>query len=456
MIDAQAGSAREPDDQQPPQFIPPPSPPANGHSVGYPSHYPLAPQPSPHMMPVPEPPLTSAGGYSPVQIQTAAPRRNVAWLVAALVAVAAGVAGLAVGGEPSKFMQIGLQFVPLAILAALAYGGIKNSASAVFAYVWLVIVAIAVLLNAFLNLFIAYIKSFSLLVAWEHDPRGSSLSDVFRPGVGSGILLGLLLLFFVSLVSASMLLRPVRVALSRVLPIDPDNFVHKIALSIVTLIMLSSFVPLLVLGGQPPLLEFVTSGGMQQIGGSDAFSVRPQDLVYQLVWTIPATFVAGGWPVARKWRTMLARLGLVRPTLKQVGFAVGMGGALFLLSSFVVEPGINWVWQQLGWGTTDVAAFSKLMSQVVTLPGAVLIGVTAGFGEELAIRGLLQPRIGLLASNLLFTSLHAFQYGPDALLSVFTVGMILGVVRARTNTSTSAIIHGLYDFISVMASVLGH
>ena len=56
--------------------------------------------------------------------------------------------------------------------------------------------------------------------------------------------------------------------------------------------------------------------------------------------------------------------------------------------------------------------------------------------------------------NIFFTSLHAMQYGFDGLLSVFMVGMILGLVRKRTNTSTSAIVHGTYDFILVVATMM--
>jgi membrane protease YdiL (CAAX protease family) len=101
-----------------------------------------------------------------------------------------------------------------------------------------------------------------------------------------------------------------------------------------------------------------------------------------------------------------------------------------------------------------VSAFSDLLKGVTNPLGAILIGVTAGIGEEMAFRGLLQPRIGLVFANLLFTSMHAFQYGFDAMLSVFIVGTILGIVRARTNTSTSAIVHGVYNFTLVMMSVL--
>jgi membrane protease YdiL (CAAX protease family) len=108
----------------------------------------------------------------------------------------------------------------------------------------------------------------------------------------------------------------------------------------------------------------------------------------------------------------------------------------------------------MGWPTTDTAAFEKLLSNLITPLGAVVIGVTAGIGEELMVRGLLQPRFGIVAAALFFTSLHAFQYSLDGLLSVFIIGCILGVVRARSNTTTSAIVHGVYDFVLVMASVL--
>ena len=70
------------------------------------------------------------------------------------------------------------------------------------------------------------------------------------------------------------------------------------------------------------------------------------------------------------------------------------------------------------------------------------------------MRGILQPRLGLVLSNLLFTALHASQYGPDALLGVFLIGLVLGRLRQATNTTTTAIVHGLYDFSLIIATVL--
>jgi membrane protease YdiL (CAAX protease family) len=120
----------------------------------------------------------------------------------------------------------------------------------------------------------------------------------------------------------------------------------------------------------------------------------------------------------------------------------------------MLDAGIGWLWDTMGWQRTNAEAFEQLLGAAISPIGAVLIGVTAGLGEEMVVRGALQPRLGLLLSNLFFTSLHAFQYGFDALLSVFVVGLVLGVVRARSNTTTSSIVHGLYDFILVMISAL--
>jgi membrane protease YdiL (CAAX protease family) len=160
--------------------------------------------------------------------------------------------------------------------------------------------------------------------------------------------------------------------------------------------------------------------------------------------------VAAGWPVVRTFRATADRRGLVRPTWRQVVAAVVLA-PLLVIASGLITYAINWVWTSLGWPTTDLTTFNKLMSGVMTPAGALVVGVVAGVGEEMAVRGLLQPRFGLIASNLVFTSLHAFQYGLDALLGVFIVGLILGIIRARSNTTTSIIVHGLYDFISIIA-----
>lgn len=372
----------------------------------------------------------------------------------ALLALLAVTAGFALGGEAARFMAIGVQLLPLAVLAMLAYAGLKNAVAALFSYVWLAVIAFAVVFNALSEVLLVYAQPGLLDMTRQSAASALSLQDLLKPGAGAALLWTVLLLFVVGLIAASMLLRPVRIAVSHIMPVDPDNFVHKIALCILTLIFLSSFVPLIVLGGRPPILELITNTAGQNLAQGSGLSVRPVDLIYQFVWTIPAVLLAAGWPIVRTFRATLARLGMVRPSTFQVVGGLALGFTLAVVSSLLIDPAINWLWTTLGWPVTNVAAFNSLLSSVTTPLGAVLVGVTAGIGEEMAVRGLLQPRIGLIASNLFFTSLHAYQYGVDALLSVFIVGTILGVIRARSNTSTSAIVHGTYNFVLVLAAAL--
>ncbi|WP_054848560.1 CPBP family glutamic-type intramembrane protease [Methanoculleus chikugoensis] len=80
-----------------------------------------------------------------------------------------------------------------------------------------------------------------------------------------------------------------------------------------------------------------------------------------------------------------------------------------------------------------------------------------GFGEEVSIRGLLQPpRFGILLPALLFASLHAFQYSWDGLISVFLAGgIVFAYIRQYTNTTTSAITHTVYDLVLFSMMLVG-
>ena len=168
-----------------------------------------------------------------------------------------------------------------------------------------------------------------------------------------------------------MLLRPVRMTMSRIMLIDPDNFVHKIALCILMLIVLTSFTPLIVLGGRPPLLTVVSDSSSQ--GNDLGLSTGPFDLFYQLMWTIPAVLVAAGWPIARKLREALVRLGLVRPTAQQVAAGVALGVGLAFAAGGL-NAAIHQLWVAMGWPTTNTEAFGQILSGLITLSAQSSLG----------------------------------------------------------------------------------
>src|SRR5262249_41705284 len=112
-----------------------------------------------------------------------------------------------------------------------------------------------------------------------------------------------------------------------------------------------------------------------------------------------------------------------------------------------LDRALDWLWETFGWARTDAKSFRELIGDSSRTPlGAIVLGITAGLGEELIFRGALQPRLGILISNLFFASAHALQYNWDGVVGVFIIGMVLGLVRKYTNTTTSAIVHGTFDF----------
>lgn len=351
--------------------------------------------------------------------------------------------GLAMGGEASSFASTGAMYIPFVLLALLAYLGQRNDAAKILAVLWwLGLIGLAAL----------GVASFTLLASGAITPErlGSSggLGEMDFGTVG-GVLgisaLGLLL-------GIGALLPPVRRAASRMIPLEPGSFVHGMALALVVSLSLILLAPLLITG-LPPLLSDNFMQMVESSGGLDAQS-NLLATVYVLVWTVPLAVFAVGYGVRRNFAASLRRLGFVRPTLRQVALGIGVAVAL-VFAAIYLDKGIAVLWEAMGWPRTDGEAFGKLIAFAFTPLGAVVLGISAGLGEELGVRGVLQPRLGILLSNLLFASLHALQYGWDGVLVVFLLGAVFGVLRNRTNTTTSAIAHGLYDFLLVMMAIYG-
>jgi len=389
-----------------------------------------------------------AEGYETTGKVTGRQRSPGAMIGAALVSIAV-FAAIVLSGQLGEFLLAGLQVVPFAILALLAYVGVRHQVATVFALLWLALVLLGLAGASALFAFAALLaQSGALTSAMGGNALGG---DLLPPGGGSYLVAVSLWSLAGLLVAGLVLVPPVRRGLARLLPIDPRSTVHAIALSVVTGATIIGFGQLAAAGGVPPLLEMVEA--MPEVaegaGGNELLA-----MVYGFAWTLPAGLMAVGFPVVRTLGQTLQRLGLVRPTGRQVIGALVLA-VLMVGGAWLLDAGISRVWQALGWPRTDTAAFERLLGGAISPLGAVVIGVTAGVGEEMVVRGALQPRLGILLSNLFFASLHAFQYGFDGVLSVFVIGLILGVVRARSNTTTSSIVHGVYDFILVMIAALG-
>lgn len=371
---------------------------------------------------------------------------GVGFLILAVLAVV----GYVLGGELGQFVYAGLQTLPFVVLAVMAYLGVDRQWARVLTLLWLALIVIGLGLTTLLLSLATFIDVAQIQSGVRPDP-----ADVLPTGVSGQ----LLLLWVGSLIATGIgalgFIPAVRRALSRVLPLDPGSFVHTIALVTTVACTLLTLLPLLVLGA-PPLTTLARTmsdqgGNLAELQGNGS---GLRTLVYTLVWQVPGAIIAVGYLIRRQIGEALSRLGMVRPTLRQVLAGIGLA-LLLVVGVSALDWLINLVWGAMGWTRTDGEAFEEMLAFAINPLGAVVIGVVAGLGEEISVRGVLQPRLGILLSNLFFTSLHALQYSWDGLLTVFLIGLVLGVIRKRTNTSTSAIVHGVYDFVLVMMAAYG-
>jgi len=213
-------------------------------------------------------------------------------------------------------------------------------------------------------------------------------------------------------------------------------------------------VPLLVNGNAPFLnadLQVLLGIGTEEPGSSVRLDT------FTLIWTIIGSFFLVGLWIRRNLKNTLGRLGLVRPTVQQVILGIATG-VLLVAIFWVFDNLLTDLFVDFGITITDETLVNNLFIASFTPLAAVVASISAGLGEELAVRGVIQPRFGIILSALVFASLHAYQYAWDGVIGVLLIGICFGVLRKYTNTTTSAISHGMYDlilFALVMAGITG-
>lgn len=231
-------------------------------------------------------------------------------------------------------------------------------------------------------------------------------------------------------ISLLSLWEPFRVALARVLPIDPSSVLH--ATAIVFTVALAA----LEVGSQ------LSSDVIAQVAASQ--QLQPIDLITGELPFLLAGLLGVGLLIRRSPAAAMARLGFVRPAWWQIVLGLAAAGAFFAFSS-----GVDLAAQHL---TPDLArkvgsANDRLYGQLNTLPGIATIALAAGIGEETLFRGALQPRMGLVWTACVFAAVHT-QYGLslDA-LAVLILAIGLGLLRRYASTTTSLICHVTYNAV---------
>jgi len=270
------------------------------------------------------------------------------------------------------------------------------------------------------------------------DLGGAGLVQAGSNGQKLGLDIGIMA---TAVIAATLASKPVRERVSRVAPIDPDSPVHAYALVLAVILF----------GSQLSTIVFVDVLTVDQ----QLPSMTLADLAASETPFLILALAGVGLYIRRAPAGVAERLGLARPAWWQIVIALAAAGAFFAFIqsadslSHQLTPQVA---KQVDRTTQHV--FAGLDNPL----GIAALALLPGICEEILFRGALQPRIGLLATALLFTSIHT-QYGLsfDA-LSVFVVAIGLGVIRMYSNTTTSCVCHVSYNLlagIGVASGLLG-
>lgn len=215
---------------------------------------------------------------------------------------------------------------------------------------------------------------------------------------------------------------------------DPESHVHTTAL----LLMLAVAVWV--------IAAFVLQGGLSGYAESlQDNAVRPLDLVFQAVLQVVIALLGVGLALRRTLPGALDRLALRLPTGADLAWGVGMG-LLFIVVMFVFSA----LWAAL---TTPEAfseqtqAVSQLNAAFATLPLAFVVAISAALGEEIWIRGALQPVFGIGLTSIFFAVLHTQVALTPATLLILGISLGLGWLRQRHSTTAAIIAHFVYNFV---------
>lgn len=189
--------------------------------------------------------------------------------------------------------------------------------------------------------------------------------------------------------------------------------------------------------------------GLSYLSDETETTIRVHELFVNALAFVAIAYLSVGFLINRDFKNATKRLGLVKPSLRDVGIAIG---CVFLaLMASVAATVLVQIFQP---DTVD-----DLQNTLTELPGdlpvfwaALLIGLTAAVGEEVLMRGAIQPRFGIIFTSLVFALLHV-QYGLSlAMVGVFFAGIVFGLERKYVNTTACIITHFIYNFVAVMVN----
>jgi len=179
----------------------------------------------------------------------------------------------------------------------------------------------------------------------------------------------------------------------------------------------------------------------------EAAGIEPWSLILGQAVFILLALAGVGLGIRRNAQQTLARLDLKVPTVCQLGVAAVMVG-IFLALDYATSL----IWHQL-WPANYRAvmeATQRLFARFTSPLGALVLALSAGIGEETLFRGALQPRFRIPLTAAVFALGHVQYMLSPAIAEIFIIGLALGWLRERSNTTTCVAVHLGYNFLDTL------
>lgn len=213
---------------------------------------------------------------------------------------------------------------------------------------------------------------------------------------------------------------------------------------------LALFLPVATLDLQPGEVD------LEAIGVVDLFFFQALLALTVIAWgALGWAGLGGGAKALRGWARQvgLAARHPARELAVGLGFGVLAWGFVLAVAAVAAAAVGLFAGED---ALAEITATSPLVLWVAAQPLAVRIAValTAGVVEETFFRGLLQPRIGILASSLLFVLGH-LAYGQVMMLVGVAVLSLLyaGLARWRGNVLAAIVAHALFDLVQLLVVI---
>jgi membrane protease YdiL (CAAX protease family) len=124
-----------------------------------------------------------------------------------------------------------------------------------------------------------------------------------------------------------------------------------------------------------------------------------------------------------------------------VGWSIASIGWEIMLSNFMKE---------------ELVKYLNLFSyRSLNLPVIIFISLSAGIGEEIFFRGILQPFLGVIITGIFFVAIHGYINPKNWRISIYglymTIGIILiGFLSERVGLITAIVSHAIIDLVLLL------